>query len=70
MTEIFLLIDLLSIPVQATANQAVTICLIQKFNLKLFFMLLFKLICHLDSKTWHSVLFGDTGKNILMIMTI
>lgn len=70
MTEIFLLIDLLSIPVQATANQAVIICLIQKFNLKLFFMLLFKFICHLDSKTWLSVLFGDTGKNILMIMTI
>lgn len=62
MIEIFLLIELLSIPVQATANQAFIICLTQKFNLKLFFMLLFKLTCHLDSKTWHSVLFWDTGK--------
>lgn len=69
MTAMFLFIDLLSIPVQATANQAVIICLIQKFNLN-FFMLLFKLICHLDSKTWHYVLFWDTEKNILMIMTI
>lgn len=61
MTVMFLFIDLLSIPVQATANQAVIICLIQKFNLN-FFMLLFKLICHLDSKTWHYVLFWDTEK--------